>query len=203
SNSLSVQFAVTVPSQPLVKLNSNVSSVNNGTTAVVLTASVISGSGPTPLFTFALDRNFVKLLQAESSKTTLAVASQLLESGDNWIYIKMKTSESCFTAINAVDSVKIIRNSVTGIVDINFPTIVITAYPNPFGPDVTIKGLQSSARYKLELLDASGKKLYDKDVSNQSTVTFHNSGLKSGQYIIRIYDSKKRRLIGSIPLLHL
>jgi uncharacterized repeat protein (TIGR01451 family) len=203
SASTTAQFNVTAPVTPAVKLSSNVTSVNNGTTAIIFSAAPAGGGGTAPLYTFAADRNFSGVLQREGTGNTLAIVSQILNNGDNWFYVKMKTSENCFTSLNAVDSFKVFRASVTSIVDVNFPATIIAAFPNPFRSDIAINGLQSSTLYTLQLVNINGKVIDSREVENRTSFTFNNINVSKGQYFIRLYDKKKKRMIGTIPVLHL
>jgi hypothetical protein len=200
---LIVRFTVTAPVKPVVKLTSNVAVVINTTTILQFTATPLAGSGNLPVYTFSTHRDFSGMLQADSLSNTLNVASQILSVGDNWIYVRMKSGEQCVTSATAIDSIRIVRNEVTGIVDVDFPTSVITAYPNPFRSDITIKGLQPSVQYTLQLINASGKIIDTKDVTNAASFTFRNINVSKGQYLIRVYDKKKKRLIGTTAVLHL
>jgi len=202
-STLNVSFMVTTPVKPVVKLTSNIAVVNNGTTALQFTATAIAGSGNLPVYTFSTHQDFSGILQSDSLSNTLNVASQILSEGDNWIYVRMKSGEQCVTSATAIDSIKIVRNAVTGIVDVDFPTTAITAYPNPFRSDITIKGLQPSAQYTLQLINVNGKVIDTKDVTNSASFAFHNINVSKGQYLIRVYDKKKKRLIGTMPVLHL
>ena len=200
---LNVSFTVTAPVKPVVKLTSNVAVVNNGTTALQFTATPVAGSGNAPVYNFSIHRDFSGILQNDSLSNTLNVASQILSVGDNWIYVRMKSGEQCVTSATAIDSVKIVRNAVTGIVDVDFPTSTITAYPNPFRSDITIKGLQASGSYTIQLLSASGSLVRTQDVQRKTSVTFYNLGVFKGKYFIRLYDKKKNRWIGSMPVIGL
>ena len=201
TTTLSTQFNITPAAKPEVKLASNLNSVDNGSTTIILAATQMGGGGSTPLYTFATNRNFTNLIQGESLINTITFNSQILNNGDNWLYVRMKTSESCYTSLTTVDSIKIIRLSVTSIVDINFPGATIIAYPNPFKSDLTIKGLQPVVSYTIQLIDATGRIIVAKDVENKSSIAFNNISLKNGKYFIRLYDKKTSRLIGSISVL--
>jgi len=203
SASTTAQFNITTSVTPAVKLSSNVATVSNGTTAIIFSATAASGGGTVPLYTFSADRNFSSILQREGTSNSLAIVSQILNNGDNWFYVKMKTSENCFTSLTAVDSFKVFRASVTSIVDVDFPATIIAAFPNPFRSDITINGLQSSAQYTLQLVNINGKVIDNREVENRTSFTFHNINVSKGQYFIRLYDKKKKRLIGMIPVLHL
>jgi len=108
----------------------------------------------------------------------------------------MKLGEQCVTSAIAIDSIKIVRNAVAGIVDVDFPTSVITAYPNPFRSDITIKRLQSSGNYMIQLISAGGALVRTQDVQRKTSVTFYNLDINKGKYFIRLYDKKKNRWIG-------
>lgn len=202
-STLNVSFKVTAPVKPVVKLTSNVVVVNNNTTAIQFTATAIAGGGNSPLYTFSTDRNMSGILQTEGSSNTLIASSQILSEGDNWIYLRMKTSDLCVTSNTATDSIKIVRNAVTGIVDVDFPRSIITAYPNPFRSDVTIQGLQASGHYMIQLINSVGNVVRTQDVQRKTSITFYYLNINSGIYFIRLYDKKKNRWVGSMPVIGL
>jgi len=113
----------------------------------------------------------------------------------------MKTSDSCYTAQINIDSIDIERSPVTGLTDVDFPNQVISVYPNPFSGTINISGLNTGKTYSIQLGNAAGQQVYNLQVSNSRMVTFTKSGLASGHYSLRIYDAKKRTLIGTIIML--
>ncbi len=199
---LAVNFTITTPIKPVVKLNTNTTVVDKNTTILQLTA-IASAAGNGALYSFAKDRGMLNILQPESSSNILALPAVSLNVGDNWIYVQMKSADECVTSATALDSVKIIRTAVTAIVDVDYPNSTIIAYPTPFTSNLTIQGLQPASFYSIQMLDASGRIVVSKDVKNQTTYQFLNLNLRHGAYYIRLYDKKKKRLIGSMKVLKL
>jgi type IX secretion system substrate protein len=115
----------------------------------------------------------------------------------------MQSSSQCVTSATALDSVKIVRNAVTGIIDVDFPATLITAYPNPFTTDITVKGLQFSGDYIIHLMSGSGAIIKMEHVQRKSTVILHNLHLHKGTYFLRLYDKKKNRLVGTMTVIGL
>ena len=79
----------------------------NGAGIIQFSAVNISGGGTTPLFTFAADRNFTSIIQSESASATASQLNTTFPVGINWVYVRLKTSESCNTQLFDVDSVMI------------------------------------------------------------------------------------------------
>jgi len=196
-------FLITSPLKPVVALSSTTTVVNNGNTALQLTANPLAGGGAAPTYTFATDRGISKILQGPSNSNALLMVSQILNIGDNWIYVRMQSGEQCVTINTVLDSIKIVRLAVTGIVDVDFPTMVITAYPNPFKSEITVKGLQSSGTYMIQLVSGSGAVIRTEKVQHKAAVTFHNLDHAKGTYFLRLFDKKKNRWIGSMPVIGL
>jgi len=192
----SYPFSVTAAVTPDVSVSANITTVVNLTDNVIITAGNAAGGGSTPLYTFAKDRTMTNILQAESGTNTLTIAPSTLVVGTNWVYVRMKTSNTCYATQTNTDSVKIDRSSVTGLVDIDNPGQVITVYPNPFKQGIGISGLSTAKTYMVVISDASGKEVYRQRVSNNSHLTTDKSLFMNGSYWLRLYDAKKNRLIG-------
>lgn len=103
-----LNFNVNIAVSPDVNVGANTTNVTNLLDPIVVTANNASGGGSAPLYTFAKDRNITNLWQAESSSNVLNITGNALQSGDNWIYVRMKTSATCFTTSFNIDSVKIV-----------------------------------------------------------------------------------------------
>lgn len=114
SDSTVFNFIITAAVTPDVNLSANITSITNLTAPVTITASNAAGGGNTPLYTFASDRNFASITQPESSNNLYNVNTSSLPMGDNWIFVKMKTSATCYTAVNNIDSIKLNKLLVPG-----------------------------------------------------------------------------------------
>jgi hypothetical protein len=200
---LTTQFTVSNPVTPVVKLTANVSIVTDDTAPLIFMAENLGGGGNLPLYTLSNKRDFSAVIQSESQLNTWMITSQNMKPGDNWIYTRMKTSENCYTSLNSIDSIKVVRLAVTSIVDTNFPTNIISAYPNPFRSDITIRGLQSSVSYVTQIIDAIGNVVRTNNVEGKTSVTYYNLDLPNGKYFIKLYDKRRKRLIGTLPVLRL
>jgi len=196
-------FRVDAEVTPVVSLGSNITTVTSLSQSVVLTAANTAGGGTQPKYTFAKDRGFTSLLQAESSLASVSVDPSTLQVGNNSCYVRMKTSDSCYTMQMAVDSIVIVRSPVTGIVDVDYPDQVINIYSNPFVDHLHITGLQSFKNYTFTLVRSNGQVVLRQQVSGQQEVNIETGVLASGVYLLNIYDSKKGRLIGAAKLLSL
>jgi hypothetical protein len=194
-------FMVTATIMPDVNITASVTQVTNQTTPVVVKAVNAAGGGKDPLYTFAWDRNFTNIIQAESVKDSATIQSGSLAIGDNWIYVRMKTSSACATAQTNTDSIKIRRDQTTGLVDIDYPRQVINVYPNPYVSQFTINGLSSAKQYIITLTDLQGRQLYTKKISNQTTIVLPAIPGSNGMYWLTVYDATRRKQIGSVQLI--
>ncbi|RYY31477.1 MAG: T9SS type A sorting domain-containing protein [Chitinophagaceae bacterium] len=199
---LALNFTITTPIKPVVKLNTNTTVVDKNTTILQLTATA-SAAGNAALYSFAKDRAMLNMLQPESSSNILALPAVSLNVGDNWIYVQMTSADDCVTSATAIDSVKIIRTAVTAIVDVDYPNTTITAYPMPFSSNLMIQGLQRASSYSIQLIDATGRIVVTQEVQNQTTCQFRNLNVRHGTYYIRLYDRKTKRLIGTMNVVKL
>lgn len=190
-----VNFSVTA----LVTPDVNVTATANAN-PVVITATNASGGGQTPLYTFARNRTFTDLLQAEGTAATLTVPQDAFRLGENWIYVRMKTSSTCASQQTAIDSVKITRFGSRGLVDPDYPGQTITSSPNPFHNQLNVFGLSADKSYTLILYSQQGKIVRKVKVVGRTVAMVQVPGLSAGSYLLSIYDETKKRLIGTISL---
>ena len=186
---------------PNVDVTASTTQITSTSDQVMLTAVNKQGGGNSPLYSFAKDRNFVSVLQAESSSASTTLTADQLVEGDNWIYAKMKSSEACVTTATSVDSIKILKNlNVTGIIDIDNPSVVISTYPNPFAKKIMVTGLQFSKSYLISVTDNLGHRIYQRSFAGAQLMKLPTNAWSNGAYWISIYDKKKNKLIGTIRL---
>jgi len=93
------------------------------------------------------------------------------------------------------------RSAVTGLIDVDNPGQVINFTPNPFNSRINITGLSGAKTYGISLLNSNGQVIVRKKVSGQQETVLETGILSRGIYLVRIYDQKKNRLIGSAKLL--
>ncbi|MHA4842529.1 DUF7619 domain-containing protein [Flavitalea antarctica] len=190
---------ITSPVTPEVGISAGTTTISNPSEVSMLTATNKKYGGATPVYTFATDRNFTNILQSESASATYGITADKLINGSNWIYVRMKTSEGCYTTLTAIDSVKITRNLMTtSVTDVDYPGIAITGYPNPFTNGFTIKGLSTNKTYSVTIYDARGVILDAYKFSNKTTHLLNTAKFVRGTYWISIRDMKKNRLIGTL-----
>jgi hypothetical protein len=201
SNSTLVPVTVIAAATPELTVNANKTTITTEPDAVIISATDKKGGGTNPLFSFAKDRSFTTIIQAESSAKTVTINSANLSNGDNWIYIRMKTSEACFTVSAVIDSIKITKTlTPTGLIDIDNPTISITGYPNPVREGFTISGLVSHKNYSVKIYDTRGVLIHSTTIRNKTSHHIQVSGWTSGVYWLNIFDMKKNRLIGTLRI---
>ena len=201
SDTLRVDLTVVAAVTPVVKLSSSLTNITNLSQQVVLTATNTAGGGASPLYTFAWDGGFTNILRAEGASNTCNPDPSTLVVGSNSIYVRMKTSEACFTTQTNADSIVITRSPVTGLVDIDYPGQMINIAPNPFNSEIYVTGLQQGKSYSISLLSSNGQTILQKKVTGQQQTSLNTGVLPKGVYILRVYDLKKDRPIGSARLL--
>ena len=201
TNVVSWIFRILPTVTPVVDLESNSNTITDLGQQVVLTAMNTAGGGDAPLYTFARDRGFTNIMRAEDASNTLNILPGTLQVGENKIFVRMKTSEFCYTSQAATDSIVVTRSAVTGLIDVDNPGQVINFTPNPFNSRINITGLSGAKTYGISLLNSNGQVIVRKKVSGQQETVLETGILSRGIYLVRIYDQKKNRLIGSAKLL--
>ncbi|WP_315816408.1 DUF7619 domain-containing protein [Paraflavitalea speifideaquila] len=193
-------FSVTAAITPEVNITANITNVVNLTNTVIVTAANAAGGGTAPLYAFAKDKAFTSIVQAEGTSAMLNIDPATLVIGDNKVYVRMKTSATCYTVQTNIDSILIRRDAATGIVDPANPGLVILVAPNPFGSEIIVKGLNSGKAYRLVVFNNHGQALYTSDVKNKNVVTVPAGKIPAGVYWLSIYDDKKK-LLGTEKLI--
>ncbi|WP_217601887.1 T9SS type A sorting domain-containing protein [Chitinophaga sp. GbtcB8] len=196
---ISKTFTVTAAVTPEVAVISNINPIVSDT-PVVITATNVSGGGKLPLYTFAWDRNFTDQLQIESSSDHVTVSPAAFKLGDNWVYVRLRTSESCYTAATAIDSIKINRSSITAIVDVDAPGQSIRIYPNPFREQINVYGLQLTRSYIISLYNIQGKLILRQKVVNNTKAQLQVQSASGAIYLLNVYDEKKKKVLGTEKL---
>ncbi|MDF2190344.1 hypothetical protein [Paraflavitalea sp. CAU 1676] len=203
SSSGNATFIVITAVTPLVKLSTDVTNVPVLPTPVILTATNMAGGGTTPQYTFAKDRAFTSILQAQSTSNQLTLSSGNLAIGSNKIYARMTTSDTCYTVASAVDSVVITRSLFSGIVDPDGSKQTIRVLPNPFYRWIMVTGLDRSKSYLITLTRSNGQQVFQRPVINSFFAEFHLSETQKGLYILTIYDKTNDRILGNMRLLRM
>jgi len=194
-------FTVTTAIAPDVNVISNITTIINLVDPVIVTANNTSGGGTAPLYTFGKERTFGNLWQAEGASSTLTIAPLLLTLGDNWVYVRMKSSAGCVTINTAIDSIKLVRDMMTGITDPDNPGKVISLYPNPFNKQAYISGLSAGKSYMISITNLNGQLIQQKRISNRTNTELLLQTNKSGTYLLTIYDEKKKLSLGTIKII--
>lgn len=194
-------FTINTAVTPIVKLSADVTNVPLLPSPINLTATNTAGGGATPTYTFAKDRAFTNILQAQSSDNTLRILSTSLNTGANKIYVRMLTSDTCYTTQTAVDSITLYRLAGSGIVDPDNPHQVIHVLPNPFYNWLFITGLNSSKTYLITLRRSNGSLVFQRQVTNASYYQFYSPASSPGVYYLSIYDKTKEKMLGTVRLL--
>jgi hypothetical protein len=170
------------------------------TNPITMGAVNITGGGTAPTFTFALDRNFTNILRAEGTDPSLTFDPVVLKIGANKVYVRMKSSATCYTQQAVIDSITITKYGASGVVDPDFPTQRISANPNPFRSRLVVHGINAAKAYTLTIHNHQGKKVYQRRVAGAASATLNVPALPAGIYTLSIYDETKARLIGTINI---
>lgn len=198
-SSTAYTFGITPPSTPAISVSGNRSVVTSLTDQVLISAANKGGGGNSPKFSFAKDRDFTYIIQAEGPVNTITIQATDLANGDNWIFARMKTSDSCFTQSSATDSIKLTRHTDThGISDPDNPGIFIVGYPNPFTQFIVLSGFSPAKTYAVDVYNSLGLRMQTKVVSNLPTCTLYTGDWAGGSYWIRITDTKQNRRLGTM-----
>jgi hypothetical protein len=192
-------FEVTSASTPDVKVTASATTATNSD-PIVITGVNVSGGGTAPKFTFSKDRSISLVLQAESTNNVFILDPATLAAGENRIYVRMRTSDSCYTVQTNVDSISITKAVATGVIDIDYPNQQISIYPNPFEESFTIDRLQSVKSYTISLFNSTGQMITQTSVHNKTKIQI-NQRVSSDCYWLTIYDNSKNRLLGTVPLI--
>ncbi|HTE23930.1 MAG TPA: T9SS type A sorting domain-containing protein [Flavitalea sp.] len=170
--------------------------------SVTITSIARQGGGTDPSYLFALDRQFTKVLKAESSGNIVSIKAAILVEKINWIYVQMKTSETCFTNATVTDSIIITKNlTTTALVDPDNPLATINVFPNPFSNTIYVSGLSPIKSYSIQLFDTKGTNLQTTISRNEQTVTLKTIQLLRGTYWMRISDLKTGKMVGTLRML--
>lgn len=194
-------FNIVAPVTPKVYLEASTTRSSNNE-AIILRAKNIQGGGRNPRYVFFKDPAMNVLLQAESIDSILKLETNQLTEGINRIYVKMRTSENCYSFETTTDSIDILRVAPSGISDPDFPDQISKPFPNPFQEEISINGLQITKSYKITLLNAMGTIVYEKNILNSTSVKIKGD-FKAGIYWLKLYDNTEVRLLGTSKIVKL
>lgn len=197
---ISVFFIIKALLSPEVQLSANITQVSPAITSIQLNA-IEKNAGNAPLFVFTNDRTFNTILRAETNEGAYTMPTQMLKTGSQHIYVRLRVSEQCSSTSFAYDSILLTKTDViTNVVDPDFPSSIITVYPNPTPSLINISGLQRTKFYLVEIFTITGLHIDTKQYSNNTIIQLQKENLKTGDYIIRLTDIKKNRVIGSFQI---
>ena len=197
---LPLSFMVMPAVTPSLDVMVNVNPITTDSVPVIITATNVTGGGKQPLYTFAWDRNFINQLQLESNNNSVTVDPAEFKLGANVVYARVRTSDQCYTSQTGIDSITINKTNITAVVDVNNPGQPVIIYPNPFREQISVNGLQATRAYILSLYDIQGKLLLHQRVVNKTKTEIRPPAASGSIYILRIYDEKPQKLIGSLKL---
>jgi uncharacterized repeat protein (TIGR01451 family) len=184
-------FHVTEPGVLDLNLSANTTSVTNASQSVIITG-VNAAGGSNLRYTYAKDRTFTNILQAEGNNNIVTIDPANLNQGNNWVYGRISANGECYTEETNIDSIQIAVNFVTGVVDVDAPGRSIIIYPVPFNEHLILKGFSPSKKYDVLLVNAQGSQLYSATIKNRDTHEFKTAGLPAGVYIVHLYKNGKK-----------
>jgi hypothetical protein len=220
NSSVTQAFTVVAASTPVVAISASTTTILNTAASVVVWANNASGGGSAPKYTFALNPGFAPALYGPGADDTVVIDTAALAIGVNKVYVRMQTSDSCFTAQIATDSIVITRSASaggggnpgggnpaggsqdsTGNTANDSTSSSLTVGPNPFHDQLVIKGLQSSVPYTISLLNGNGVEVIRTRVAGVTQTTFITGPVTTGIYILRLYDETKGKVLRYVKLL--
>jgi hypothetical protein len=197
SKAVETSFTIVKVDTPDVNVTADITNITDLGSAVNITARNEAGGGSTPKYTFAKDRAITDILQAESVNQQYSLNPSTLAVGSNWIYVRMKTSSSCFSVESNVDSIKLERSVVTGITDPDVPGSVITIYPNPFSERVYVTGLKQAKKYHVTILTTDGRIIQEQTIVGTGKNEIVINSKSSGHYVLKLVDYNKKKQLGT------
>jgi hypothetical protein len=184
---------------PSVRLTTSASVVTGSSAAITLTAQPINAGG-NPQYTFANDRTFAPILAPESPANSISIPPAALFPGNNYLYVRIRTTELCRTREMAMDSVQIWKNGSIFLMEPGNQNS-ISIFPNPFGANIYLSGLLPGIKYTIRMVDVKGKLVKKIIIQNQSSVTLNTANLASGVYVLTLINMSNNTKTGSIKLI--
>ncbi len=112
------------------------------------------------------------------------------QSGD---YSYTYTVNGCVSAISPPTNVIL-----TSIVDRFNNNAIISIFPNPTSGFLSIKNLNSTHQYRIQIFDMFGKEIINfKAQPERGIVETHLSNINAGVYILRLWDSTNKTVLGN------
>lgn len=191
SSSATWRLSIIQPGILNIDLSADKTTITSPNEQVTITAVNATG-GTNFTYGFAKDRNFTDILQQDGSNNFITISGTSLDNGSNWIYARIKANGQCYSEAFNVDSIQIILNTVTGIVDVDAPGQLIKIYPIPFNEYLLVKGLIPGKKYEFSLINNYGQEIYFVSVSNTNSIQITIPGLASGVYYLNVIKNKKK-----------
>jgi len=197
-------FLVDSAVTPVVRLSSSVAGLSAATPTLELRAAAVSGGGDAPVFVFATDGSFTHVLSGPGASDSMQVDTTMLVAGANTLYVRMQTSDTCYTVQTATDSVGItFTPQVSSGGGKDTTAMAPGANPNPFRDQLTVVGLQISDSYFIQLLNSQGMSVRSMRAAGVKQTLFYTGNVTTGVYLLRIYDETSGRVLRSVQLLAL
>jgi len=111
SSNYSQSFTVVSASTPVVTISATYTTIPNTAASVGVWATNVSGGGSAPLYSWSLNPRFSPLLSGPGSADSIVIDTAALQIGANTVYVRMQTSDTCYSSQTGTDSVVIIRTA--------------------------------------------------------------------------------------------
>ena len=109
--------------------------------------------------------------------------------GNLWLDINVWLDSGSFTG-DPIDELKLKYDQFKNTLNmVEFERDIVTVYPNPTQGELSIKLKQQTGAHKIELYDALGKKIIQRN-NEQLEINLNLNTLDSGLYLLKIYDQK-------------
>ncbi len=105
------------------------------------------------------------------------------------VTLKANTSPGCFSLTGG--QVKVFKNSLNNIVNINNDEIKLYIYPNPASSILTLEA-EKKALGKVELFDGNGKCVFAEDFKQETQISIPISHLPAGTYLLKVNGQVKK-----------
>jgi len=210
SSNLVTTFMVVTASTPAVQLSASYATVPAGVASVLVRANAVSGGGTSPQYTFALNNNFAPVLLGPGATDSVVIDTAALKPGANTVYVRLQTSDSCYTVLNATDSILITRTVDTANSGGNTggngtpndtASSTLTVGPNPFRDQLAVNGLDASHTHTILLLNGNGMEILRTQVSGVNHTMLYPGVLPQGIYLMRVYDETWGKMIRQVKLM--
>jgi hypothetical protein len=190
-------FTVEPPISPTVSLTTT-STQTDGSGILTLQANATNVGNSTPFYTFSYNRSFTRLLNPEGSGNQETVAGSTLTPGSTYMYVKLRSTETCVTRNTYIDSVLITKSGTLNLAD-NAGTISV--FPNPFIRELFFSGFTRGKQYELVFTSIDGRIIYREKMTGSTNR--HRVLLPApvnGLVLVKVHNITDNKQLGVLKL---